>query len=417
MDLISLFAVEFNIPSLEDDQRIWFFRTKAGRFYQDFRINNFIGLGWDQVSSDLIIDKSIPYDKKREKIEDLYPDEKRPGLILGQMDTFYNRMKENDLVVIPSSGGKQITIGRIGILVEKIHHKQQYDEYPKCDYYHKRSVEWLKVVNSWQDIYLFKAIKAQQTISDITEEAELVFRNLFPVYISNDAVHISFHKASKAELSLANNVDLQAGFLDIMDEIAMLYGMESFRNRASIKIAVGSPGFMEMILPNIPVAVLSAAVIGRIVMGKIKGSDGTTASGLAAVISLINNLINDHCNRKKTDAEIKQIEANVRLTDAQAERERAETEKLKAETALLTAQTTKNIAEIPVTQKSKEQLYLMPSGKTNVQEAAEQEELSIADDAKVQAVICQLGKSAERVCLAASECGLTYDGQKIQHIR
>ena len=64
LDLISLFAVEFNIPSLEDDQRIWFFRTKAGRFYQDFRINNFIGLGWDQVSSDLIIDKSIKKEKK-----------------------------------------------------------------------------------------------------------------------------------------------------------------------------------------------------------------------------------------------------------------------------------------------------------------------------------------------------------------
>ena len=97
--------------------------------------------------------KRQTYDSKKEKIEGLYPDEKRPGLILGQMDTFYNRMKENDLVVIPSSGGKQIAIGKIGSIVEKVCHKQQSDDYAKCDYSHKRSVEWLKVVDSWQDIY------------------------------------------------------------------------------------------------------------------------------------------------------------------------------------------------------------------------------------------------------------------------
>lgn len=291
MDLISLFAAEFNIPVIEDEQKVWFFRTKAGRFYHDFQVNNFIGLGWEQVSPDLITDKSISYDSKKEKIEGLYPDEKRPGLILGQMDTFYNRMKENDLVVIPSSGGKQIAIGRIGSIVEKVRHKQQPDDYAKCDYSHKRSVEWLKVVDSWQDIYLFRALRAQQTISDITEEARLVFRNLFPVYISGDAVHISFHKASQSELSLAYNVDLQAGLLDIMDEIAKLYGMESFRDKVSIKTAVGSPGFIEMILPHIPVAVISVGAVAKIVMGKIKGTDGTTASGIAAIISSVNTLI------------------------------------------------------------------------------------------------------------------------------
>lgn len=416
MDLISLFATEFNIPVIEDDQKVWFFRTKAGRFYFDFQVNNFIGLGWEQVSPDLITDKSISYDSKKEKIEGLYPDEKRPGLILGQMDTFYNRMKENDLVVIPSSGGKQIAIGKIGSIVEKVCYKQQSDDYAKCDYSHKRSVEWLKVVDSWQDIYLFRALRAQQTISDITEEARLIFRNLFPVYISGDAVHISFHKASQSELSLAYNVDLQAGLLDIMDEIAKLYGMDSFRDRVSIKTAVGSPGFIEMILPHIPVAVISVGAVAKIVMGKIKGTDGTTASGIAAIISSVNILINDHHNRKKTDAEIKQIEANARLTDAQAEKEKAEAEKLRAEAALYTAQAQKTAAEIPASRENFEQVYMMPSGKTNVQEDTEQEALTVADDAKVQTAVCQLDKCAEKVCLAASKCGLTYNGQEIQRI-
>lgn len=201
-----------------------------------------------------------------------------------------------------------------------------------------------------------------------------------------------------------------------MDEIAKLYGMDSFRDRVSIKTAVGSPGFIEMILPHIPVAVISVGAVAKIVMGKIKGTDGTTASGIAAIISSVNILINDHHNRKKTDAEIKQIEANARLTDAQAEKEKAEAEKLRAEAALYTAQAQKTAAEIPASRENFEQVYMMPSGKTNVQEDTEQEALTVADDAKVQTAVCQLDKCAEKVCLAASKCGLTYNGQEIQRI-
>lgn len=65
MDLISLFAAEFNIPVIEDEQKVWFFRTKAGRFYLDFRVNNFIGLGWEQVSPDLITDKKTDAEIKQ----------------------------------------------------------------------------------------------------------------------------------------------------------------------------------------------------------------------------------------------------------------------------------------------------------------------------------------------------------------
>ena len=414
MDLLSLFAGEFDIPIIEDGQKVWFFRTKAGRFYYDFRINNFIGLGWELISSELVTDENISYESKKEKIEALYPDEKRPGLILGQMDTFYNKMKVNDLVVIPSSRGRQIAIGKIGVFVDDITHAMQPDEYQKCDYSHKRSVEWLKTVDSWQDIYLFKALRAQQTISDITDEAKLVFRNLFPVYMSSDAVHISFHKKSQAELSLANNVDLQSGLLDIMDEMAKLYGMESFRESVSVKTAVGSPGFIEMILPRIPVAAISIIFIVRVVIGQANGEGGFRASGISALLTTVNNLINDYHNRKKTDTEVKLIEANIRLIDAQADREKAEAAKLKAESELITAQAENATSEIAEKEEKCEQVFIMASGKTNVQEAEEQEQLTVASDADVRVAACQLQHCADKVCAAASNCGLTFNGKKIQ---
>lgn len=89
----------------------------------------------------------------------------------------------------------------------------------------------------------------------------LLRQNARQYYTAHD---ISFHKTSQSELSLAYNVELQAGLLDIMDEIAKLYGMDSFRDRVSIKTAVGSPGFIEMILPHIPVAVISVGAVAKI---------------------------------------------------------------------------------------------------------------------------------------------------------
>ena len=72
-------------------------------FILDFQLNGFIALGWDLVSSNLIVDPTIDKEKKKEQIETLYPVEKRPGLILAQMDVFYNLMQDGDIVVIPAS--------------------------------------------------------------------------------------------------------------------------------------------------------------------------------------------------------------------------------------------------------------------------------------------------------------------------
>lgn len=88
MDLLNILAENFEIPVIADEQRVWFFRTKAGQFYSDFQYNNFIALGWELVDPKLIKNQEILPDSKKEEIIRLYPKEKRPGLILGQMDIF-----------------------------------------------------------------------------------------------------------------------------------------------------------------------------------------------------------------------------------------------------------------------------------------------------------------------------------------
>lgn len=113
------------------------------------------------------------------------------------MNTFYNKMHLGDLVLIPSEGGKEVSIGVVGDLIDEIHHLENETEYPKCEYIHKRRVNWIKKVDLYQDVYLFRALRGQQTISDITDCAGLVLRNLYPVYISNNSLHLTLKKRRK----------------------------------------------------------------------------------------------------------------------------------------------------------------------------------------------------------------------------
>lgn len=410
MDLLTEITIEFSIPKIEEHQKVWFFRTKAGQYYHDFRTNKFIALGWDLIAPAIICDKNESKEKKKDIIERLYPDEKRPGLILGQMDTFYNQMKVGDFIVIPSTGGKQIALGIIGEFCDEVKHKIELEEYPKCEYQHKRTVEWIKQVNAWQDIYLFKALRAQQTISDITDEANLVLRNLFPIYVSKDSVHLMLQKETKENFNAVDNVEMMSCLLDIVEETAKLYGMDNFKKDISLKTAVGSPGFLELILPRTPTAVIVVCVL-RAFIGKEKSADGSTSTGILALISKINELVNDYHNRKKIDAEVEQIVATTKLVEAQTEKTLAETEKIRVEIQAQKAQMLGVGIEETI---HYDQIAFLESGKTTVQVKEEQEKLVVPAIEEVTKKIEKITANGQKMCEAASNNGIAFNGRKVE---
>ena len=44
MNLIETIAKAYNIPFISNDTQVWFFRTKGGQYYHDFKLNNYIAL-------------------------------------------------------------------------------------------------------------------------------------------------------------------------------------------------------------------------------------------------------------------------------------------------------------------------------------------------------------------------------------
>ena len=144
-----------SIPEISNERQIWLIRTNGGLYYNDFTTNKYVALGWDAVSVDLLLNSSISNDAKKEKINELYPDEKRPGLIFSQLYNFHCVMNNGDLVLIPSEGTKFIRVGILGETVEEVSHiNNSNEEYAVCSYTHKRKVKWFSEIDVSRDIYL-----------------------------------------------------------------------------------------------------------------------------------------------------------------------------------------------------------------------------------------------------------------------
>lgn len=329
-----------SIPEISNEKQIWFIRTNGGLYYNDFITNKYVALGWDAVSIDLLLNSSISNDAKKEKISELYPDEKRPGLIFSQLYNFHCVMNNGDLVLIPSEGTKFIRVGILGETVEEVSHiNNSNEEYVVCSYTHKRKVQWISEIDVSRDIYLSKIIKVQQTISNITEYADYIYRNIYSCYIVDDFIHLSLQKTSSSDLEMKSNVELQASILEIVDIFYELYGEDETYKKITIKTAVGSPGFIEVILSYALSTTAAVVFIVNTILGKLKDSDGSTKKGIIGLIDEINKLRNDHIDRKKKIAETKVIEENIQLDkelkQAQINKINAETRKINAETDAL----------------------------------------------------------------------------------
>lgn len=416
----------FNIPVASDAQQVWFIRTSSGDYYDDFRHNRFVALGWDEIPAEWIIKKPLfpitdddqQVDKKKllfplsenefkNRVSNLYPDEKRPGLVYGQLNTFYNVMRVGDWIVIPSKSTQKLTIGILGdILYEDIKDRKiiSEKEYSHCEYTHKRSVVWKQEIPASYDIYLQRSLRAQQTISNITDISGLVFRHLYPVYVVNNEVRVTFQKTTKGELNVLSNIDLINSVIDIADMVAELYKVEPFTKDFTMKTAVGSPGIIELIIPMLqsPAPLVLGAIIFRVLFGKYDSEKGIS-TGLSSIFNVVNTLLNDRKERQLKDAEIREKEAETQVKNAEALKILAETEKIKIETELLKKQGQDSEPELKTNRDGQMMFDTAPPLKLV--------DLTAPSEAEVKACIAPITTSCLRCARAAKANGI-YTGLK-----
>lgn len=304
--------IKSTIPNVNSTSDYWLVRADSGRYYDDFRINNYVGIGWNEISLQDIRGTNNDSSKLKLILKDKLPEakekgysEQKCGITAGQLMRFCNNIKLNDIVIVPSAGSSEFLVGKVIGDIFEISDEQPKEnltfglEYEKSEFRKRWPIEWVGSFGRLEaDSALFKMIYSHTTLSKVNEYKTFINRALFSCYIEDNKLHLNYQVTEKKEI--------QGVYLgQFVYQYSVLNDLLFPDTRVDSKVNVQSPGVIEFITYGIPAGlmifgILSGAIVllggGKFKIGKIEFE----TSGLLSALS-------NH-ESKKLDSEIKMLD-------------------------------------------------------------------------------------------------------------
>ena len=91
----------FSIPSINKDTNFWMVRAKRGFFFDEFIRNNYIAIGWNSITKEMVSQNLTrsQSDRLKASIRSTYG-ESKPGTALNKCIRFCYELKTGDIAVI-----------------------------------------------------------------------------------------------------------------------------------------------------------------------------------------------------------------------------------------------------------------------------------------------------------------------------
>lgn len=273
-------AAILNLPEINSNRSYWFVRTNSGEYYNIFKSQGLIAVGWNYLSTEDIKEykkSDAGKDKIALKIKKNEEGDARPGYVVNQIIDFMDNMKKGDIVIIPSSQSDYFSFGEItgdsylGISKtgdEMIYHK-------------RRKVKWLlKDVRFGNlDPYLFKLKYLQKTItnldSDYTKDA--IDRTTGLVFVKDKKAHYVMRITKPDGISAFDLCETLSGLLTISEDVVKELGVTDFNKReVESRFNLQSPGTIELISISVGAIVVICGIVGAVCGIDLEANFGET---------------------------------------------------------------------------------------------------------------------------------------------
>lgn len=279
MITIDLNDIAKRLPHLESFSDYWLFRANGGEFFTDFRLNNYVGISWNEVSLEDISKCNNSVDELKRLLYSLDKDNKnnnseisnqneeldlfkllegvdspaisdtiprKIGNAASQLLRFVNDIKVNDTVIVPSKNSETLLVGKVTGKpyevkdIESINLLDSDLSYKHSEYVKRIPVKW---IGSFQrneaDANLYKLIYSQHTINNANDYKDIINRALFDAYILDDSeLHLTYHVNRESEIPLKALGQFVSYYSELYETLADDSSMK-------IKINVQSPGPVE----------------------------------------------------------------------------------------------------------------------------------------------------------------------------
>ncbi|MEK4715220.1 hypothetical protein [Sporosarcina sp. FSL K6-5500] len=334
---------EFQIPIVKIDPKrgYWLIRTQAGLYFDEFHLDQFIGVGWNEFNEPGHFKESNK-ERTMETIKDTLEDV-QAWRVFTQLKRFFHEIKVGDIVMIPSVNSTHIIFGEVmsDVYFEEI--TEETIEEETCPYEKRRKVKWIKSVKRKSlDPYLYRMMQSHFSISNASEYADAIDRTLHSFYYKGDQAHLILKVEQENDIPLLDLLDaLQAplALVDVINELDP--GSSNFNKRdLDAKLRVQSPGMIE--LASAGPAFALVAILGMVIVAIVGGNlsfkktkqNGDQTEGALQTEGLYEKLLKWRHQSHKIDMDKKMLEVDdatfSRMMAIQSQLNRA-TETLKME--------------------------------------------------------------------------------------
>lgn len=264
---------EFNIANIlkieeiKSNTNFWLVRTQGGIFYEEFKTNEFIAIGWNDVDKKLIDllnnerkkgKKYFEY-KKNKIIEDIIENwgvsKNVASQNLNKSNRLINEVKDGDIVMFPSKGSKEITFAYIEeyfekdisitkeLEVEKRIKSGNFDFLQeKCPYKKCRKIKVIKTINGSRiHPKLYEALISRHGISNINDYAENILSSIYTLYSWKNKINFAIRIEQK------NAID-GFEFSKLMYNTSKIIKNSDENIELTTRINLNSQGLMEYVM-------------------------------------------------------------------------------------------------------------------------------------------------------------------------
>ena len=267
---------ELVIPLLEEKRNYWLVRTEGGLYYEDFSLNDFIAISWNEIDSHAntnefskkdiynTLKNVSPYNESEESKEKLKRNSNR---IANTINKFIFEIKKGDIVMIPSQNSSQINFGEV--LEDQIYYDKgtstfEEDNIEPCPYIKRRKIKWLKKVHRRNlDPKLFSLFYSHHTISmaDKKTYASYIDRTIDSLFIKGENAHLVLEVTNTNDINAYTFSSLIQNSIKLVDSLSLPLNENLNGKLIKVKANVQSPGPIELFGPIKEILLLAAFVV------------------------------------------------------------------------------------------------------------------------------------------------------------
>lgn len=250
------------IPEVDQTRRYWIVRSNSGTYYEDFLVNGFVAIGYNQLDETVLREYDGSYQADlalKEQISRIFPQEKRPGIIVSTVRSFLLEMHKGDIILTPSVDSDYISFGQVtsdDIIYETTVHlynlayQEQDSEITACEYLKRRKVAWLKTVPRDRiDLKLSRAFFAHHAVANIDKYGAVIDRTLLSFFLKGNELHFKFDIRTNNKISARTHLALLSSCCSLIEEFNE-FGDDSILcnfDDIQLKVQAESPGVAEFI--------------------------------------------------------------------------------------------------------------------------------------------------------------------------